>query len=100
MADLPLPLAFFERPAGAAGGSCCSAFARFDLVVRVEGASGWSSGWSSGAAGLDSRTALRFLVEPARAGVGGAAVDWDGLEDAEPDESLADARVTLEDMRI
>jgi len=93
MADLPLP--FFERPDGSVGGSCCSTLERFARPPRAGGASEGSGGSS----GLDSRTGiLRFLDEPARVGGGGAG-GLGGLEEAEPDESLADERVTLDDMR-
>ena len=94
MADLPLP--FFERAAEGAGESCCSTLVRLERPARVGGASGCS--W--GSSGLDSRAeALRFLVEPARAGGGGAG-GFGGLLDEEPDESLADERVTLDDMSL
>lgn len=91
MADLPLP--FLERAAGAAGGSGCSTLVRLGRVRRSVGGSGSRS---SGCWGLGSRAdALRFLDEPAR---GGAGV-W--LEEGgdEPDGSLAEERVTLDDMR-
>lgn len=92
MADLPL--AFFERATGGAGGSCCSTLVRLERLGRAEGAS--SCSW--GSSGLGSRAeALRFLVEPARAGGGGAG-GLGGLLDDEPDESLAVERVTLDDM--
>jgi hypothetical protein len=92
-----LPFAFLDRDGAAAEELSGSALARLARPLRVGGV----SAASLDCAGVDSTAVFFRLREVAGAEWGGGgAGGFGGFSLEEPDEGLADERVTLDDMRF